>query len=56
MTREIAAGLPAGAATEPSFDAAHVGDLVAGLAALPLDANPLFTTLMATPMAALGRG
>jgi NAD(P)-dependent dehydrogenase (short-subunit alcohol dehydrogenase family) len=56
LTREIAAGLPVGSSAEPSFDASHVGDLVARLAALPLDANPLFTTLMATRMAALGRG
>lgn len=56
LTREIAAGQPAGTPPEPSFDAAHVGDLVAQLAALPLDANPLFTTLMATRMPALGRG
>lgn len=56
LTREISTGLPAGARPEPSFDASAVGDLVAHLVALPLDANPLFTTLMATRMAALGRG
>jgi NAD(P)-dependent dehydrogenase (short-subunit alcohol dehydrogenase family) len=41
---------------EPTMDAAHVGELVAHLASLPLDANIPFVTLMATAMPYLGRG
>ncbi len=41
---------------EPRMDVAHVGDAVAYMASLPLDANVLFMTVMATKMPFLGRG
>jgi NAD(P)-dependent dehydrogenase (short-subunit alcohol dehydrogenase family) len=41
---------------EPTMDAAHVGELVAYMAALPLSANVQFVTLMATNMPYVGRG
>jgi NAD(P)-dependent dehydrogenase (short-subunit alcohol dehydrogenase family) len=41
---------------EPRMDAAHVGDAVAYMAGLPLDANVLFMTVMATKMPFVGRG
>ncbi len=41
---------------EPVFDVAHVGDTIAAIAALPLDTNVLFMTIMATNMPLVGRG
>jgi NAD(P)-dependent dehydrogenase (short-subunit alcohol dehydrogenase family) len=41
---------------EPRMDATAVGDAVAYMAALPLDANVLFMTVMATKMPFVGRG
>ncbi|ABD07918.1 Short-chain dehydrogenase/reductase SDR [Rhodopseudomonas palustris HaA2] len=41
---------------EPRMDAKAVGDAVAYMAALPLDANVLFMTVMATKMPFVGRG
>jgi len=41
---------------EPRMDVAHVGRAVAHMAALPLDANIPFMTIMATKMPWLGRG
>jgi NAD(P)-dependent dehydrogenase (short-subunit alcohol dehydrogenase family) len=41
---------------EPRMDADHVGNAVAYMASLPLDANVLFMTVMATKMPFLGRG
>jgi NAD(P)-dependent dehydrogenase (short-subunit alcohol dehydrogenase family) len=41
---------------EPRMDAKAVGDAVAYMAGLPLDANVLFMTVMATKMAFVGRG
>lgn len=41
---------------EPRIDAAAVGDAVAYMAGLPLDANVLFMTVMATKMPFVGRG
>jgi hypothetical protein len=41
---------------EPRMDAGHVGNAVAYMASLPLDANVLFMTVMATKMPFLGRG
>jgi len=41
---------------EPRMDAAHVGSAVAYMASLPLDANVLFMTVMATKMPFVGRG
>jgi len=41
---------------EPRMDARAVGDAVAYMAGLPLDANVLFMTVMATKMPFVGRG
>jgi NAD(P)-dependent dehydrogenase (short-subunit alcohol dehydrogenase family) len=41
---------------EPRMDAKAVGDAVAYIAGLPLDANVLFMTVMATKMPFVGRG
>ena len=38
------------------MDAAHVGDAVVYMAGLPLDANVMFMTVMATKMPFVGRG
>jgi NAD(P)-dependent dehydrogenase (short-subunit alcohol dehydrogenase family) len=43
-------------ATEPTIDVALVGRAVAQMAALPLDANVQFMTIMATKMPFIGRG
>ena len=40
----------------PSFDVRHVADSVAHMAELPLNANVLFQTIMATQMPYVGRG
>ncbi len=42
--------------TEPTMDVALVGRAVAQMAALPLDANVQFMTIMATKMPFIGRG
>jgi hypothetical protein len=41
---------------EPRMDAKAVGDAVAYMATLPLDANVLFMTVMASKMPFVGRG
>jgi NAD(P)-dependent dehydrogenase (short-subunit alcohol dehydrogenase family) len=41
---------------EPTFDARHVAEAVLYMASLPLDANVLFVTVMATEMPFVGRG
>jgi NAD(P)-dependent dehydrogenase (short-subunit alcohol dehydrogenase family) len=41
---------------EPTFDVRHVADAVLYMAGLPLDANVLFMTVMATAMPYVGRG
>ena len=41
---------------EPRMDAKAVGDAVAYMANLPLDANVPFLTIMATKMPFIGRG
>ncbi len=43
-------------AVEPTIDAAHVARAVVYMAGLPLDANVLFMTVMATGMPFVGRG
>jgi NAD(P)-dependent dehydrogenase (short-subunit alcohol dehydrogenase family) len=43
-------------APEPQMDPAHVGDAVVYMAGLPLEANVLFMTVMATKMPFVGRG
>jgi NAD(P)-dependent dehydrogenase (short-subunit alcohol dehydrogenase family) len=42
--------------SEPLFDLTHVADAVRYMAGLPLDANVLFMTVMATKMPYVGRG
>ncbi len=42
--------------TEPMMDVEHVGDAVAYMVGLPLEANVQFMTLMATKMPYIGRG
>ncbi|HWA90104.1 MAG TPA: SDR family oxidoreductase [Rhizomicrobium sp.] len=59
MTAAMQRGVPqaSGAlAVEPTFDARHVADAVLYMAALPLDANVQFMTVMATAMPFVGRG
>ena len=41
---------------EPRMDAEHVGNAVVYMASLPLDANVLFMTVMATKLPFVGRG
>ncbi|MBS9721341.1 SDR family oxidoreductase [Tianweitania sp. BSSL-BM11] len=43
-------------APEPLMDVAHVADAVLHMASLPLEANVLFMTVMATKMPFVGRG
>ena len=42
--------------TEPTFDVRYVADAIVYMAGLPLDANVLFMTVMATKMPFVGRG
>ena len=59
MTERMTKGVlqPGGATmVEPRMDAEHVGSAVAYMASLPLDANVLFMTVMATKMPFVGRG
>ena len=42
--------------SEPTMDVDHVGNAVAHMASLPLDANVLFMTVMASDMPFVGRG
>lgn len=55
---DLLTSMPAAAKgdAEPQMDVAHVARMVAQMAALPLDANVLFTTIMATDMRFVGRG
>ena len=59
MTARMAAGVPqaSGAtAVEPTMDVENVARAVVYMASLPLDANVLFMTVMATKMPLVGRG
>jgi NAD(P)-dependent dehydrogenase (short-subunit alcohol dehydrogenase family) len=59
MTAKMEGGVPqaSGAtAVEPTMDVAHVAQAVLYMASLPLDANVLFLTVMATQMPFVGRG
>lgn len=59
MTERMTAGVPqANGATmvEPRMDVQHVADAVLYMAGLPLEANVLFMTVMATKMPLVGRG
>ena len=59
MTAAMSHGVPQANGTlapEPTMDVANVGAAVAYMAGLPLDANVLFMTVMATTMPFVGRG
>jgi NAD(P)-dependent dehydrogenase (short-subunit alcohol dehydrogenase family) len=59
MTQRMMAGVPQANGTtmaEPRMDVKHVADAVVYMASLPLDANVLFITVMATTMPLVGRG
>jgi NADP-dependent 3-hydroxy acid dehydrogenase YdfG len=59
MTQRMTAGVPQANGTtmvEPRMDVKHVADAVVYMAQLPLDANVLFITVMATTMPLVGRG
>jgi NAD(P)-dependent dehydrogenase (short-subunit alcohol dehydrogenase family) len=59
MTQRMTAGVPqANGSTmvEPRMDVRHVADAVLYMVNLPLDANVLFMTVMATRMPFVGRG
>jgi NAD(P)-dependent dehydrogenase (short-subunit alcohol dehydrogenase family) len=59
MTAKMTAGVPQAdgrLAAEPTIDVAHVARAVVQMAALPLDVNVQFMTIMATKMPFIGRG
>ncbi len=59
MTGRMKSGVPqADGSTreEPTMDVAHVADTIVHMASLPLDANVLTVTIMATTMPLVGRG
>jgi NAD(P)-dependent dehydrogenase (short-subunit alcohol dehydrogenase family) len=59
LTEKMKLGVPQANGTtmvEPRMDVAHVGRAVLNMANLPLDANVLFMTVMATKMPLVGRG
>jgi NAD(P)-dependent dehydrogenase (short-subunit alcohol dehydrogenase family) len=59
MTERMAAGVlqaNGSIAVEPRMDVAHVARAVVQMASLPLEANVLFMTVMATKMPFVGRG
>jgi NADP-dependent 3-hydroxy acid dehydrogenase YdfG len=59
MSEAIAQGVPQAdgrVAAEARIDPEHVANAVVYMASLPLDANVLFMTVMATKMPFVGRG
>ena len=59
MTAKMSGGVPQAngeLAPEPTMDPVHVADAVVYMASLPLDANVLTLTVMATNMPFVGRG
>jgi NADP-dependent 3-hydroxy acid dehydrogenase YdfG len=59
MTERMSAGVLQANGTrmpEPRMEVRHVADAVLYMANLPLDANVLFMTVMATQMPFVGRG
>jgi NAD(P)-dependent dehydrogenase (short-subunit alcohol dehydrogenase family) len=59
MTEKMAQGIlqaDGSIRPEPRMDVAHVGSAICHMARLPLDANVMFMTLMATNMPFVGRG
>lgn len=59
MAMKMASGVPQADGSikiEPLMDVAHVGQTILAMASLPLDANMLTVTIMATKMPFVGRG
>jgi NAD(P)-dependent dehydrogenase (short-subunit alcohol dehydrogenase family) len=59
MTRAMKKGVPQADGSqkvEPTFEVEHVGQAIAYMASLPLDANVQYLTVMATKMPFVGRG
>jgi len=59
MAMKMASGVPQADGSikvEPLMDVKHVGDTIAYMAEMPLDANVLHVTVMATKMPFVGRG
>jgi NAD(P)-dependent dehydrogenase (short-subunit alcohol dehydrogenase family) len=59
MARRMKDGVPQADGSikpEPLMDVQHVGNMIAHMASLPLEANVLFVTVMATKMPFVGRG
>ena len=59
MTERMTKGVPQADGSmkaEPRMDVRHVGDAIVHMASLPLDANVLSMTVMATTMPYVGRG
>jgi NAD(P)-dependent dehydrogenase (short-subunit alcohol dehydrogenase family) len=59
LTERMTQGVPQANGTtlvEPRMDVTHVGNAIVQMANLPLDANILFMTIMATNMPFVGRG
>jgi hypothetical protein len=59
MTARMKNGVPQANGTtmvEPTMDVAHVASSVLHMANMPLDANVLFLTVMASQMPFVGRG
>jgi NAD(P)-dependent dehydrogenase (short-subunit alcohol dehydrogenase family) len=59
LSERMATGVPQAngtVAVEPRIDVQHIGQAVRNMANLPLDANILFMTIMATKMPFTGRG
>jgi NAD(P)-dependent dehydrogenase (short-subunit alcohol dehydrogenase family) len=59
MAMKMASGVPQADGSikvEPLMDVTHVGDTIAYMAEMPLDANVLSVTVMATKMPFVGRG
>jgi NAD(P)-dependent dehydrogenase (short-subunit alcohol dehydrogenase family) len=59
LSERMATGVPQASGTvavEPRIDVQHIGQAVRNMANLPLDANILFMTIMATKMPFTGRG
>ena len=59
LTERMQEGVPQAdgrLAVEPRMDPTHVANAVVYMASLPLEANVLFMTVMATKMPLVGRG
>lgn len=59
MTAKMESGVPqadGSTKSEPTMNVQHVGDAVVHMASMPLEANVLFMTVMATDMPYVGRG